>query len=322
MKKINWVLIRNLGSVTLLVILFILSFFYVKKNIHFFQDWQSLKLSYLLVLIILNFIYILLQGLILKEILIPFKIILSFKEWFGISMITLMGNYLIPFGGLGFRAAYLKKKYNFNYTYFISTLGVITMIQFLIFTFGGLLALGVRYFQNGTFNLGLSLFFIFMMVFCTVVLFLKIQIPKSRYQLINRLAGILDNWNILRKNKKLTEVLFRLNFWIFIASSLIFYFSFRAFNFNISFIDAFIPACLSAYSLFIRILPASIGAYEGAVVIAANFFGFTAHQGLIVTALTRITIIVWVFSLGPIFSFILMRKNNTGGIIKWFSGKL
>lgn len=309
-KKNKQALARNIGSFFLLIVLVSLSYFYIKKNLILFNDWKHLNIFYLSILIVLNYIFVVIQGLVLKAILKPYKIFLEFKEWFGLTVATLMFNYLFPFGGLGFRAAYLKRRYNFDYTYFVSTLAAITLVEFLMLTLGGLITLVSWYFSHGTINWLIAILLVCVAIFCLSIVFFTIKLPTTKYKILEFIKRVVNSWYELRKNKELLTELIRLIFWQSIISAVIYFMAFRTFNFYISFTDSFLPACLSSYSLFIRILPASFGAYEGAVVMAAKFLGYSVAQGLLVSGLSRLSIMVWVFTLGPIFTFMLMRRNK------------
>ena len=54
---------------------------------------------------------------------------LRFGEWFGLSAMTAMGNYLIAFrGGAAIRGVYLKSKYHFPYSLFLSTVASLYLL--------------------------------------------------------------------------------------------------------------------------------------------------------------------------------------------------
>lgn len=301
---------KKIISLLVLSLLLVWISFYVKSHLGEFKDINQISPSNLFFLIGFTFLYFLVQGLILRTILEPFGVHLKFREWFGITMITLLGNFLIPFGGFSFRATYLKKVYSFDYTYFVSTLGAILLFEFLIFTSGGLLGLLVSFLQFQRFNPILTALLLMIFIICGFFLLFSPPLPNFKSKVYLRLRGVIESWYNLKKNQKFLKTLFALTFWEWIFSSAMFYFAFSAFDFKITFVDAFLPATLSTYSLLIRLLPASFGFYEGAIVAASNFLGFNISQGLLVTAATRFASVLWIFTLGPIFSYILIRGQS------------
>ena len=300
---------------TIVVFLFMAGFlawigFYIKNHLVEFQDIRFLSWGNILIILVLTLAYFIVQGLILKSILEPFKIQLPFKEWFGLTMITLLGNYLIPFGGLGFRATYLKKRYLFDYTHFLSTLAAITVIEFLIFTLAGAVALFYLFFQANFFDPVLTILLGSVLSICLAIIFFPLRFKSSKNKILMRFGNLLKSWYSLKRDRSLIKKIIGLTFWEFVFYSAIFYFSFRVFNLSISWFESFLFSSLSDYSLFIRLLPASLGFYEGAVVYVAKLLGFTVAQGLLVMAVIRFASIVWIFTFGLFFSYILLRSKS------------
>lgn len=286
--------------------------YFAKGHLLEFQNIRFVSREYLLVILICVFIYFLISGVILKLLLEIFNIKLRFKEWFGITMITLMGNYLVPFGGFGFRAAYLKKVYKFKYTHFVSTLGAMYLIEFIIFGLGGLLGLAAAYTNHHFFSLKLLLLFILMILGCIsfVILAPKFpRTPKNKYLII--LSRIFESLKQFKEHPSIIYKLILITLMELLFFTLIFYFSYQALNLKVSLGESFLVAGLSDYAFFVRLLPASFGFYEGAVVYTSHFLGLDVAQGLVVAALTRVVMIFWAFTLGTIFSLIIFKKAKS-----------
>lgn len=289
--------------------LLILTGFYIKNHLSDFGDIRNVTFSNLTIILFLMLAYFVVQGVLLKITLQTFSIKLRFKEWFGLMVVTLMGNFIVPFAGFGFRAAYLKKVHSFDYTYFGSTLGAIFLIEFLIFTLGGLTSVSFLYFQKNIFNLGLVIFLCVFLLICLVFLFFSPKLPNFKNKLYLRLKAVIESWNSLKSNKEFTFRLIGITCLEFLLSSAMFYFAFRSFGLEINFFEAFLPTSVSDYSLLFRIFPGSFGFYEGAIAYSAKILGYTVPQGLLVTGILRVTSMFWLFTLGPIFSFILIKER-------------
>jgi len=304
-------MLKKIASFLLFSLLLFWIGLYVKGHLSGFQDIRSLSLKYFFILPFFYFMYFLLQGFILKTVVEPFGIRLKFNEWFGIIMITLMGNCLVPFGGFGFRATYLKRIHAFDYTHFISTLGAIYLIEFLIFTLGGFIGLGLLYFNSGIFDLPITILTSVVFSISATVLIFSPHLPRLKNAILQRINAVLESWRTIKMNYKLIKRLLWLTLLEFLLVSYIFYFAFHSFNFGISFVNTFLTVCLSDYSLFIRLLPASFGLYEGAIVYSSRLFNLTVAQGLLVAVANRAASLFLIFTLGPLYCFILIKKKST-----------
>lgn len=283
---------------------------YIKNHLQEFRAVRIISVIDLVILFLLTPIYFYSQAIILKLILKSFGIKLRFNEWFGLTMMTMMGNFILPFSGLGFRAVYLKKVYGFDLRHFISTLSAIWIVNFLVFTAAGLFALVFIWRQGHSFDLKTALFLGVLFLLALILWFIPFGKFKSKNKFLKRFNLISESWQKVKTDR---ELVIRLVYWSTIELFLFvmtFYFAFRTFGFNISFVGAFLPASLTNFSYFVRLLPASFGLYEGAILYASKVLGFTAVQALTVTALTRLIFSLWIFSLGLTFSYLLSKKPS------------
>lgn len=86
-------------SLIILISLIVWAGIYVKNHIGEFGIIFSLSLKYLGILLFLSLLEIFLVGLLTKIITKSFRIDLTSREWFGLSVVTRLGNYLLPFKG-------------------------------------------------------------------------------------------------------------------------------------------------------------------------------------------------------------------------------
>ncbi len=298
-----------------LCLLLIVLGYYVNSHWNEFERIKSVSWEYTVVLCLLTFIYLLIQGYILKIVVAPFNIRLTFIEWFGVKVVQLMGNYVFPFGGLGFRAVYLKEKHGLAYSDSLSTFSVVIVIELLVFTFCGLLSIAYLYAEHGIYEptLAGALLLVFISI-CTVVFWKPISL-NMKNGLSGRINSIMESWYKMRNNRNLLKQIIILTLIEFLSFALIFHYAFKALNLNIPFIGTFIVTCLSDYSFFIRIAPASFGTYEASIIYSTKVFGFTIADGLLVAGIVRIISMFWLFSLGPIFSYLLMGRQNTSKFV-------
>jgi len=299
MKIIKNKLFQKIIVNLILVAIIIWFIFFVKGHWSEFQIIKTISVSDIIILLILNFVALIFEGMILKIILQPFKINLKSMEWFGLNVLSSFGNVVFPFGGWGVRGVYLKKKHNFDYASFLSVLAVITII-------------GLTYWWAKTGSIDQWLWIIFSLVtvggLAFILLPIKLQIKPSGF--FNRLSEILKSWEWLKEQKLVLIKIILLMIGYFVVNATIFYWAFRVFGFSIPWLANFIPNCLSNYTLIIRLLPASIGVYEGAVVYSARLFSLDVAQALVVAEVVRLTYLFWLFVLTPVFSYILIKKTK------------
>lgn len=279
---------------------------YVRGHLGEFGEIRIVSLADLSGLIILTPIYFFTQAILLKIVLLPFGRNLRFREWFGLTMVTMMGNFIFPFSGLGFRAIYLKKIHLLDYRDFVSSLSAIWLFNWVIFTFGGLISLLLL--NRLAVNIDVTIFLGVVFLVCLAFLVLPFRLFRAENRLVLRINLLIESWQKIKQERKL---IFGLVYWsvveLFLYAAM-FYFAFRSLGLEIGYVKSFLPASLANFSLIVRFLPGSLGTYEGTVIYAAKILGSTIAQGISVVIITRLVSFVWIFLLGAIFSFILKRK--------------
>ena len=305
MEKFNF---KKIISVTISLFIVFLIIYYVKVHWQEFLQIRIVSWQSLTALIFLMPILFLITALFFQVSLKPYKLKLAFKEYFGLTMITLMGNYLIPFSGLGLRAVYMKKVYQFSYRHFLTTVIVSWITNFLVYALAGIFALIILYLKTRQMNLTLTIIFliVFLVSLCSFIPF-KVS---SKNKTIVRFISTLLLWQDYIKNRKIIAKLFYLTICQFLVAAFSFYFAYLAFGFKITFVDSFLPTALSLYSSVIRIVPASLGFYELAVVYPSKVIGLSIADGLLISAITRAATIFWTFALGLLFGYILFRHKE------------
>lgn len=283
---------------------------YIKENLQEFRNIHIVSWWSLVFLFLLAPVYFIISSLFFKKSLEPFSLNLPLMTCIGLTMVTLMGNYTIPFSGLGFRAVYMKKVYTFSYRNFITSVIVNWVTNFLIYTLAAIFSMIIYYYQTHSINWTLAVIFLLMMTF-SILAFVPISI-NFKNKLIKRLYSPILIWQSYIKNRNILYKLLNLTFWQFIVSALMFYFAYLTFGFKVTYIESFLATTLSLYTSLIRLVPASLGFYELAIVYPSKVLGLSSAQGLSVSALTRIVTIFWTFSSGLIFSYFLAKPLTKG----------
>lgn len=239
-----------------------------------------------------------------------FGIKLKFKEWFGLSVVTSFYNMITPFrGGMAARAVYLKEKHKFPYTDFLSSLAGTYVINFLVASFLGLISLFILFEEYQIFNWIVLAIFLFFFIPLLVIVLFSPTFPETKNNFINRFIKVLNGWNLIRKNRKViatASIVVIIQLFISTFASIL---SYSVFGIQISFAQALFMACLGSLGILISITPAGLGIQEAIAVFSALVIGITPTQSIPVAILSRIVGMLVIFTLGPIFSYILLKHN-------------
>lgn len=118
-----------------------------------------------------------------------FGLRLKLREWFGLSCITTMANYILPAKtGLLTQALYLKNIHKFNYSSFVAYLGSLAVFTVAVNSFSGIFFLAVYYFIKGSFFILPFLIFLAGLILSVAVIFM-----------LPRLLKLKIKWQLLRK---------------------------------------------------------------------------------------------------------------------------
>lgn len=301
---------KKIFQILVLIVLIIWFAFYFYQHIEEFKQLKIVNIVYFLPLFFLFIFFLINNGLVLKYLLEPFQIKLKFKEWFGLSVVTTMGNFLTPFrGGAGARAIYLKTKHGFPYSYFLSTLLGIYIIVFLVNSLVGLLTMILLYFFYGIFNIIIFIIFLCLFLFLLGIVIFSPKIKETKYPFINKFINVINGWHLIKSNKKIIVVTGLISLVNVVIMVLVMFLEFRVFGINISLLDALFLSIVSALSLFISITPGALGIREVVIAFTATVINIPISQALAVSILDRAIGLAFIFILGPIFSYILMNQK-------------
>ncbi len=259
-------------------------------------------------------------GLEFKALMEYYKIRLNFVEWFGLSVLSNLGNYIAPMrAGFLLKAVYLKKKFGFSYASFTTTFFAAHLASFLVFGLFGLAVLGLTIgFEQSSFGLFFGLVTIGGLV---AWWFPKIELPFSFPAIIQKIWDKLmtaqKEWHEMRRDKSTIFRLALINLATVILTSARIYAGFLIFGVDIGAVNATVLSVIYVLTSLIPITPSGLGFREAGIVIAARAVGIDDQIALVVSLLDRIVVICIVFVLGAAFSFLLSKEDkkispNTG----------
>lgn len=277
---------KNILSIILTITVLLLFGIYLYNNPQILIILKDISPLSLIIIMILFLLLFLLEGVFIKVTLNIFDKHIDLKETYYLSTISRIGNYLLPMrAGAIFRATYLKNKYQFEYSKFLSTLYAYYILLFLLNSFLALSVLLFKYLSISIFYPAISLFFL-LLFFTTlfVILFRKTVATREGKGLKYINKGILifnkflSSWDMIVKRKNLFLYLLFITMGNILINGIIFYVEFLTLKININILDILLYTCLSGVSLLISITPGSLGLREAIFLFTSESIGLSQDQ--------------------------------------------
>ncbi len=296
-------------SVAVGVIVVVAILIYIYYQPYSLRFLKNVSLSNLIFLIIIRILFQTINGLLLRECASTFGTVLKPKEWFGLSVVTTMGNYLSPFsGGMVARAAYLKHRHAFPYARFASLLAASYLIYFWAIGVVGVITMITSGEKLAFYWQVFSFLVAVVLIISTLIMLPPVKFPRT-----NRLTAMINNsidgWTFIKADKAL---LFKLAIYSLISiflNGVSFWIAFITLaDFPISFGTVFLISLLSVFSILFNLTPGNFGIQEAIISLTSGLFGIGTGIGLLASLLIRAASLIPIFTLGPIFSFVLTRE--------------
>ena len=236
---------------------------------------------------------------------------LGFGEWYGLAAMTAMGNYLIAFrGGAAIRGVYLKSRYNFPYSLFLSTVASLYLLTFPTNAFLGLLALAGVYRWVGISQPALALFLLACIIGPLGFLILIRWAPRFSGRWASKLNPMIEGWKVLTAKPATVVKLILASVFNSLVTVLMIHFSFHALGVELPLVQSGVLGILYLISAMVPITPAGMGFAEATLVLASGALGLDSTLNILAAGLNRSAMLVVSLLLGPIFTLILSRRSG------------
>ena len=300
---------NRVWSVAVVILVALAISLYIYYQPYSLRFLKNVSLSSLVFLIIIRILFQAINGLLLREFASKFGTLLKPKEWFGLSIVTTMGNYISPFsGGMIARAAYLKHRHAFPYAQFASLLAASYLIYFWAIGVAGVITV----ITSGE-NLAFYWQILSFLVGVVLIISILIILPPVRFSRINRLTTIINSsmngWAFIKADKALLLKVAIYTLIGIVLNGLSFWVAFMALaDFPVSFGAVFLISLLSVFSILFNLTPSNFGIQEAIISLTSGMLGIGAGLGLMASLLIRVASLIPAFTLGPIFSVVLTRE--------------
>lgn len=289
-------------------------FFFLLLNKTILEQFKNVRLPEIFLAFAASLMGILFFSLGFKYLVKIFDVDLSFKEWFGLTICNSMFNYYIPArGGTVAKAIYLKKQYGFKYSFYITLVAWSFMLCVALTALIGLVTVLYLSISRREFSLPLFVFFISVLAVSSLLMYgskFLIRLPL-RFK-AQKLSQFLQNMSFgmafFSKNIKLTlKASLFLILHVFIMAVRL-HCCFKALDIPVYFPEIIIVRTLTEFSLFISLIPGSLGIKEGMVIFSAGLFGIPVQSAVAAALLDRAVAMILIFVFGFVFSRILLGK--------------
>ncbi|MDM8528623.1 lysylphosphatidylglycerol synthase transmembrane domain-containing protein [Anaerolineales bacterium HSG24] len=291
-----------------LVILIIIIYLYSQQEnlLTMLSNVSPLTFS---LLITLQLVGLVTSGLLLNLFVLKFNVRLKSKEWFGLSVVTVMANYLTPFsGGMLARAAYLKQRHAFPYAQFVTMLSANYLITFWVVGCCGAISMLV---YPAHFSIPIFILFVTVILGTSILTFLPhLRLPGKNWFIHNVNMAILA-WCQVRDDRPLVLKLIGYTLINISVNGLSFWVAYAGLGQEVPFVLALLFGLLISFSILINITPGNLGVQEAVSAFSAEILGVGATEGLLAALIIRAALLVTVLTLGPIFSYLLTQELST-----------
>ncbi len=295
-------------SIATLVIVLVAIGFYLRANTELLDSLANVFLSNLIVLIATRVLSIATSGLFLRLFAEKFNIQLRVKEWFGLAIITAMGNYLTPFsGGMMVRATYLKQRHAFPYAQFATLLTANYLVIFWVVGVVGAMA-SLAFMEDEHFSWLVMLSFLVVVIAISILVMLPTIELSEQHRITRLLNTALKGWNLVKTDRLLLAKLAIVSLWQVLLNGFSFWLAYQAIGKVVSFSAALLVSLINVFSILLNITPGNLGVQEAVISFSSTLVGAGTGAGLLTALLIRASTLAVVFTLGPLFSFLLTQE--------------
>lgn len=305
----------------LILILFIsIIFYYFRKNESDFLAIKKLDSFLLMKIIILCFLYLLTEGIILKNIVSFLGKKIHFFKSFLVMNATYFCNTFIQFSGLGYRVYYLKKFKDIKISEILRFSIDTIVCEILTFSLIGLISILFIDFYSEEIKISNNLYLVFLFFFLSSVIYLKFlgKIILNIKILLNKLNltlfdKIIEVFLIQKDNN---YSFYKRQFFVFfiqyIILFLIFFLVLKKIDIeNYTFLSLLITSLVD-FSFLIALTPYSVGISEFVTFLGTRDIPLSFAEIIILINVFRICMLLIYFICGPIFILINLRKKTYG----------
>lgn len=241
-----------------------------------------------------------------------FQLNLPFREWFGLSVVNTAGNLLMPMrAGAVSNAVFLKRRYNFSYTNFISVISATYVLTFWLNALVGILALLTMWFWSQLFFWTIFLVFLGLFLGLSIVMIFNPKCPEVAHPLLHKIYAGFNTWQTIKGQPRLLVMVSLITLINLMATSIGTWAQFLALGISLPIASCFILSIFSNLSLLVSLTPASLGIREAFSGFSAAMINVPVPQAIAASVIDRFLLFSVSFLLSLYFFNYLSKSDKT-----------
>jgi len=283
---------------------------YLNNNRNVLASLRDIKWQHIILIILLETASFLVGSLQNQSIINRFDARVSFLDCFLLQYGNNFLNKILPTigGGVAFRAIYLKRKFQFPYSQFVSTIAGLYVISFSSAAIIGLVCLGSIYLQYGQANLILLTAFVVILLPCLFIIIFSPQIPQSDNRLLRLLKSVIDGWNTIKQKPGHILMDFIFSIVILLLSALQTMISYDALGVKTDIVSMTFLSTLGIILVLLNFTPDGIGIKEGIYIFSASLVQIPGSVLVLGSLIIRGISFCTTLIVGGISYWVLMRQ--------------
>jgi len=283
---------------------------YLYRNREVFSSFQRIAIWQIIVILLTETIGITLGSLMNYSLTRRLGCRVTFLDSLMLQYINNFLNKVLPTigGGAAFRSVYLKKKYDFPYSQFVSTLSGFYVISFVAISLIGLLCMLYFYLQYRAVNWVIIIAFLALLLPSLVIILFSPSIPDKKQRLFRILKSVVEGWNQIKADTRF--ILFYT--FIVIAQLLLsawqMQVAFQALGVEAGFVQTTFICSLGIPLAFLNFTPDGIGIREGVYMFSSSLVNIPEAMMVLTSLLLRGLAIFSTVSIGVIAYLVYLKK--------------
>ena len=292
------------------VIIIVFFVWYIISNQNMFGSLKNINWQYMILMIFIEIVLFLINSYLDQSMIHRFDSNVSFFDCYLLAYANNFLNKILPTigGGATFRAVYLKKKYQFPYSQFVSTITGLYVISFFSTSLIGLVCLLIIYIQFNVYNLVLLITFLGLLSPCLFIIFFSPQIPDSNNRVLKIAKSVFDGWNIIKKDLRYVFIYAFFSILLLFFSALEILVSYQALGMGTNYISMLFLSTLGIIQALFNFTPDGIGVKEGLFMFSSDLVKIPNEILVMGSLVLRGASLCSTFIFGGISYFILMRR--------------
>ena len=300
----------NATSAVLLVVIVTLAVYFFKKHWAEFLALTRVTPTYIISMSLLIITFQMVGALKVRTFTRIFGLNLTFREWFSLTQMNSLLNYLPVRGGVLLNALYLRKFFNFSYSVFLSMLGAGFVITVVVFSFMGIVGALFVFISGNHFPLAIALIYIFFIVF-GIAIFLSID-RWGNMVAYPPIVRFCNGWKVMREGRWYLLLLVLLDGFLVCIDALRMTLSYHAVGVDIPYRLGLIMVPLSNLMAVASFVPGGMGVREIVIGFISREVGLGFSTGVFASALDRALLFFWILLLGAISIILLFFCRGVG----------